>query len=376
MSSIDYYFDAAQGSCIDYRTDVNIGSSYRTVYLRAQTELGGSLAADAIPLQSWMLGDTWHETPTSSYISMYGAYAASGFTCPAAGAALPFRIMADGNFDRYFYFRQQPPNPQQAHNWLCLVMFDVDVAPVGGSITVTVHVRDVLNRFKTSGGDPLTIAPASYADADLSVSAVTDHGDGTYSAVVTKPTAGSCYLDIQLGGVRLEGQVATARFSDSAVVNPAYYTVPDAIAFDPAAGVLTLHLLDSAGNPGNDPYNQAEGLRMFADGGIVIGGPTRVAAGQYAFPVTLPSGYSGEARVWCYLNGRVMGKVWRVQMSAGQQAAVTSRQIGLRARVNGPVPARDIGVRAIVNDVGNVNSFPAPGGANQSYPRYSSWTIR
>jgi len=370
------YFDASAGSCQDYWFNISGSSSSSTRYLRFRDMADAAVAGSSIPIARAMIYDDWVDAPTATYISRYRPYTVPACVAPDLTAALPFRVKLEGPYSPEIVdFAAAPPDPDVAVAAQAIVMPDKAYAAAGDTVTYTVYLRDALNRFKTAGGDTVTAVKPGYADADLSVSAVTDNGDGSYTFTVTKPTDGWVYVDIAVNG-----DAVTSPKSSVAFGTPGYMSTSGPDSTLTVAGDRAIVTVRSYG--GADPASTSDRsgwIRVFADKGVSFGAPARTGDFTYEFPMTVAEGGGGSVHVYGFLDyAKPIGALIGVQQidALGPAVATASRQLGLRATVEGPASSRDLDLRALVNDLDDPNSFPSAGSPNQAYPRYSSWTIR
>ncbi|MCC7492369.1 MAG: hypothetical protein IT204_08495, partial [Fimbriimonadaceae bacterium] len=155
--------------------------------------------------------------------------------------------------------------------------------------TNTVQARDALGNARLTGGDTVAV---SVSGANSATATVTDHGDGTYTAVYTPQLPGTNQVAITLGGTALGGspfdsQVAVAlpdRVQSAVAVSPA--TI-GADGGDAATFTVTLH--DAAGHPvAGLPGDQRSAT---AASGLTLldAGTASDAAGVYSFTATASS---------------------------------------------------------------------------------------
>ena len=116
----------------------------------------------------------------------------------------------------------------------------------GGSATITVRLCDAHGNALTSGGDAVTVASDSGT-----VGAVTDNGDGTYSATLTATQAGTAHLSATAGGTALPGTASVS--VGPAAADAAQSTItatPTKINADGTSGdaTITVQLRDTYGN--------------------------------------------------------------------------------------------------------------------------------
>ncbi|MBK7908658.1 MAG: hypothetical protein IPJ78_19210 [Gemmatimonadetes bacterium] len=93
-----------------------------------------------------------------------------------------------------------------------LVVASLTSVPVGGAATVTVTARDANNNVRTSGGDAVVMglgatAPGGGQLGDGTLSAVTDQGNGTYTATFTGTRWGVRAITASINGAALTGSL-------------------------------------------------------------------------------------------------------------------------------------------------------------------------
>jgi adhesin/invasin len=203
-------------------------------------------------------------------------------------------------------FRAGPPAPGSA-----TISAAPDSAPADGASPVTITVR-----LLDANGNPLTASGGTVVlGATLgSLSTVTDHDDGTYTATLTSSQAGTALLSGLLDGVPIADTATVAFLAGPA--SPVTSTIradPRRVPADPAKGtVIWVRLFDAQGN------------RLTISGGTVtlattLGtlGPV-VDRGDGTYTATLQSSVPGRAVVSGTLNGVPMtasDDVWFVSVT-------------------------------------------------------------
>jgi adhesin/invasin len=179
--------------------------------------------------------------------------------------------------------------------------------------TVTVTLVDAFGNARSSGGNTVELQAVGGT-----IGAVTDNGDGTYTATFT-PTA--------LGAATITGEVDNIAFTDDATVtvsvgdaSPSTTTIAAASGTITAGGstTLTVQLRDAQGN-----------ARSSGSGTVVlqtsIGAITGLLdAGDGTWTATLSSNQAGTAVVNGLLNGAEIADTLEVTVAAAAVSASTS----------------------------------------------------
>ncbi|ACQ81027.1 Ig domain protein group 1 domain protein [Beutenbergia cavernae DSM 12333] len=191
------------------------------------------------------------------------------------------------------------------------------VADGASTSTVTVTLLDANGNPVTAGGDDVVVS----TDAGT-VSAVTDNGDGTYSATLTSATtAGTATLTFTVNDAAADA-TATVQFVAGAA-DPGTSTIeadPTSITADGAStSTITVTLQDSNGNPvgtGGDTVTIA------TDAGT-LGVVTDNGDGTYTATFTSAT-TAGTATVSFTVNGADAPATAEVQLTAGAADPATS----------------------------------------------------
>ncbi len=229
------------------------------------------------------------------------------------------------------------------------------LSPASASVTadgtstqvLTVQAKDAGGDYLTSGGSTVTISRSSGSG---SVGAVTDHGNGTYSATVTAPTAsGSGVFVATLDGsavmsgsgsqtqaivtfvagptIRFAVSIADAQANGAAFTGVNTVTAQDAngntvttysaltnsvtISASPSTGTIT-GLGSASGSVLNQTLDFVDGVASLT-GKMVFAGP----AGNYTFTATSSSGgYTGTSRSVA------------IAVGAGSKLAIITQPVG------------------------------------------------
>ena len=189
--------------------------------------------------------------------------------------------------------------------------------------TITVHARDQYGNALTTGGDTVKLSTSNGSLAPTSPLAATDHGDGTYTAVLTSPlTPGSATVDGTLNGTALTNNVVVT--FGAVLPGPADATKstitasPTTIQADGATtSTITVRLKDAAGlnlTAGGDTV-----LLSTDNGSLVPADPVHATDngnGTYTATLTSPLA-AGTAHITGKLNGTAMTDTATVTFTAG-----------------------------------------------------------
>lgn len=195
-----------------------------------------------------------------------------------------------------------------------LVTISADSVTSGAFVTVTLAARDSVGNAKTTGGDTVTFGLQGGTSTGT-FSAVTDHGDGTYSATLTGVLAGT--LDTVEAVV--DGRaVVTARPTVRVLPGPvstatSLVTVADSVAVAGLADSVSLLARDLAGNAVPDSTLVVA---------FTLAGGT--SAGSFG-----PVAYAGGGRYVALFTGLTAGTPVTVNATIGGQP-VTSAPPSLR----------------------------------------------
>ena len=169
------------------------------------------------------------------------------------------------------------------------------VIPVNGTTTITVQLRDASHANLTSGGATVSFVTPSAG----SIGSVTDHGDGTYSAIYTAGGAA--------GSVTITPKLGSTNFSNTTTI-----VVSTLYTLDGTSGNnLVRHPFSTTGNLSLDQGLFIDYLLIGGGGGGGAltgggGGAGGIQSGTSSlsassFPVTIGSGGSGGA--WPTIQG-------------------------------------------------------------------------
>ncbi|TYA10180.1 S-layer protein [Paenibacillus faecis] len=200
-----------------------------------------------------------------------------------------------------------------------VINVDAGTLPANGTskATVTVCLKDAYgNPLTASAGKVLLSATAG------TLSAVTDRGDGTYSATWTAPTAaGAATVTGSIGGRALASKATVSFVPGSA--SPAATSVlsgPDAITADGvSSATVTVQARDAYGNP----ITQGGDRVALETTGGTLSKVTDHGDGTYTATLT-SSTQAGKATVSAVLNGTKVSQVAEVTFVAGQASSATS----------------------------------------------------
>lgn len=186
-----------------------------------------------------------------------------------------------------------------------------------GTTRVTVELKDTHgNRLAASGGTVTLSATAG------SLSAVTDHGDGTYSATWTAPTtAGTATVSGFVNGSALAGKAslnfvagAASPSATSLSINPASITA-DGVS----TAVITVQAKDAYGNP----VTQGGDAVSVETSGGTLSAVTDRGNGTYTATVKAPT-TAGKAVVRAELNGKTVTQTADIAYVPGAASPATS----------------------------------------------------
>ncbi|WP_411553150.1 invasin domain 3-containing protein [Paenibacillus lautus] len=186
-----------------------------------------------------------------------------------------------------------------------------------GTTRVTVELKDTHgNRLTASGGTVTLSATAG------SLSSVTDHGDGTYSAIWTAPTtAGTATVSGFVNGSALAGKAslnfvagAASPSATSLSINPASITA-DGVS----TAVITVQAKDAYGNP----VTQGGDAVSVETSGGTLSSVTDRGNGTYTATVKAPT-TAGKAIVMAELNGKTVTQTADIAFVAGAASSATS----------------------------------------------------
>jgi adhesin/invasin len=183
--------------------------------------------------------------------------------------------------------------------------------------TLTVHAKDAYGNALASGG-----ATVALTTDDGTLSSVTDHGDGTYSATLTAPTAsGTAHVTGTLGGGAI-GSPATVAFVPGAA-DPGHTTIaaaPGTLTADGSStSTITVHVADAFGNAlvaGGDTVALSTDLGALSS-------VTDNGNGTYTATLTATA-VVGTAHVGGTVNGGAIGSPTTVTLVAGAADAAHS----------------------------------------------------
>lgn len=183
--------------------------------------------------------------------------------------------------------------------------------------TVTVRLKDAYGHFHTAGGSSVTISATQGT-----MSAVTDHNDGAYSATLTAPTVtGTGMISARIGGVVI-GQSGSVVFvpgsvslSESTIeVNPLTVT-----ADGTSEATVTVRLKDAYGNA----LTTSEGTVTLSATSGTIGPVTNHNNGTYSAKLKAPTA-AGTATVSGKLGNSNLTRTTAVSFVPGTASASTS----------------------------------------------------
>lgn len=196
-----------------------------------------------------------------------------------------------------------------------LITASPTVVPANGTaVTVTVQLRDAQGASLTTGGDVVTLATTLG-----SLGAVTDHGDGTYTARLGSTAAGFARVTGTVNGNRITDDAAV-RFTALAP-SPARSRIeatPTRAVADGATRVaVRVVLVDANGNQ----LARSGDVVMLATTLGTLGPVTAAGDGTYRADLTAPT-TAGTATVSGTVNGTAIGTPATVQFVAGPAAAL------------------------------------------------------
>jgi len=363
-------------SCKDYHIYVPGTSSATTKYIRFKDGAGTTAkTGDEIGLiAAREPGGAWVDDLSSAYyVYKYGPYSQNG-AIEVGSPAANFTIVGDGTSDKYHYFKldQAPATPDEPVFDYAIPVIDNAAPAPGDTVNVTIYLRDSYNRFKTVGGDSVVVTPASYADADLSISAVTDNGDGSYSFTITKPTAGYGYFVVSINS----GTAASLNRQPSPNFTTSPFSfVDEGKSFISVTGdTVEATLIDQAGNPVTTDYTSS--MRLFSPDVASFGPPAWDGANKYSWQV--PAGSPQNIRLYCFYADDVLrGSCQMYAVNTPVTHIITPRQIALVQRVGGTITPRQVELSQNVVDFGS--SMPSPGGgggtAGAGWPKRMGFSV-
>lgn len=373
----DHYYDHALGSCPDFwsylECDYDNGGTAR---IRLYNASGSNISldssgADAIAIfgsAGWVHSYQYSALSDSLYYT-YGVYGA--VVLGPSSVVAQARFYSCQGFYRQLDFVGVPGAPDDGRGANSIVTYSATRVAEGDTITCTIVVRDQYNRFKTSGGDLVTVVQGS--SNDETVSPVTDHNDGSYSFTITKPTAGYKTFSLQVNGENVPDAFWETIYFDAASTYNPTQGFPSSVIFDGANATVTLRKKDGS----LDTTDQSKFIKVFCGGGAEFGPVIYNGDGTYTAPLITEPVLPGDQLIYAFYSSEVIGGSFTpVSFVTVDPVPSTSRAVGLQLAVNGPVPTRDLGLELVVNDTANADSFPVPGGANQAIPRFSSWSIK
>ncbi|WP_127959640.1 invasin domain 3-containing protein [Serratia microhaemolytica] len=194
----------------------------------------------------------------SSSLGQFGAVVETGvgvysapLTGTRAGSAEIVAKVAGGSFELSgltITFTADSDNPSAANSVLTAEPAQL-IANGSDEATLTIQLKDANN-------NPIVGQSVSFESSLLnsSVGTVTDHGDGSYSAMLKGTKAGEAIITAKIAGVALEGSQPKVTFSaDSSNLSTTNSTLTSSSAFVIANGAatatLTFTLLDGYSNP-------------------------------------------------------------------------------------------------------------------------------
>ena len=183
--------------------------------------------------------------------------------------------------------------------------------PASGTNTVviTVQARDTNNVNETTGGATVVFSRSGTG----TLSATTDHGNGTYSATLTAPTsAGSATVTATLGGVAVGTAVGASNSvitftATGGTVSAPNSTVSPALASLTANGGSTQVITVQARDASNNNITTGGATVVFSRSGTgTISGTTDNGNGTYTATLTAPTSV-GSGTITATLNGTSVG---------------------------------------------------------------------
>jgi len=185
------------------------------------------------------------------------------------------------------------------------------------STTVTVQAKDANGNNLTSGGDTVVIS-STFG----SVSAVTDNGDGTYTATLTSTTTGSATVSASLNGGTV-GNVANINFVPGAVSETTTQVTVDASSITADGSSTTTVRVQARDANGNDLSSSAGTLVLSSSVGS-ISNIVDNGDGSYAATFT-SSTTSGDAIISGSINGNSISDTTTVSLQAGAASGTTTQ---------------------------------------------------
>ena len=192
------------------------------------------------------------------------------------------------------------------------------VADGTSQATITVRLADAQGTDRTAGGEDVSVTATAGE-----IGEVTDHGDGTYSAVLTSSTtAGTARIAASIDGR------AIVRTTDVQFVAGAASALTSAIeagsvsltANGTSATTLTVRLKDAYGNP---LTTGGESVELRLSGGGTLGTVTDRGNGTYTATLTAPTA-AGAATISGTLGGTELAHSISIAYVPGPASAATS----------------------------------------------------
>ncbi|MCR2808041.1 RCC1 domain-containing protein [Paenibacillus soyae] len=187
----------------------------------------------------------------------------------------------------------------------------------GGGVTVLVRVKDQAGLPAT---ESVGVVRMNKNSSSGTLSAVTDHGDGTYSAVLSSTKSGSIAVSALLNGTAIPGSVAV-QFTPGAA-SPAASTIsasPAAVTADGMSeSAITVQLKDAYGNA----LAESGGAIMMQTTIGQLSEPEDHGDGRYT--ATLTSTTTGISTVSASLNGSQLANTANVSFDPGEASPLTS----------------------------------------------------
>src|SRR4029079_7918172 len=191
---------------------------------------------------------------------------------------------------------------------------------VGGSSTVTVQLRDASgNALTTSGG---VVALATSAGT---LTAVTDNGNGSYTATLTAPASpGSITVSGTLGGSALSGTATiTVAVGSASLTQYTLIANPTAVIVS-GSSTITVQLRDASGNA----LSSSGGVVALSATSGSLSAVTDHSNGSYTATLTAPA-TPGTITVSGTLGGAALTATATVTASVGA-ASLTQSTLGAR----------------------------------------------